>query len=185
MTDTQRSWAAILALLADNTAGQISPQDLRDALLTLRSGHGHQYVSTPGAIAFANTVDFVEANAAAVWALASGSPSFDLFSLGGGNGRLTYIGAAPVMAHVTATFTIDSAGNNQRVLFRIGKNGTTFPSSESLIDTGTGGGTEAGSSHYIGTVSPGEYFSLFIRNSSSTNGFTLDRGSVQVLTRAL
>lgn len=35
MADTQRSRAALLALLADNVTGQISPQDLRDMLVTL------------------------------------------------------------------------------------------------------------------------------------------------------
>ncbi len=35
MADTQRTRAAILALFADNVTGQISPQDLRDFVVTL------------------------------------------------------------------------------------------------------------------------------------------------------
>jgi len=35
MADTQRTLAALLALLADNTSGDISPQDLRDAVVTV------------------------------------------------------------------------------------------------------------------------------------------------------
>jgi hypothetical protein len=35
MADTQRARAAILALMADNTTGQISPQDLRDFIVTI------------------------------------------------------------------------------------------------------------------------------------------------------
>jgi len=40
MADTSRTLAALLALLADNTTGAISPQDLRDALLSCMSGYG-------------------------------------------------------------------------------------------------------------------------------------------------
>jgi len=35
MSDTQRSRAAILSLLADNATGQISAQDLRDFVVTV------------------------------------------------------------------------------------------------------------------------------------------------------
>lgn len=35
MADTQRTRAGILSLFADNVTGQISPQDLRDAIVTL------------------------------------------------------------------------------------------------------------------------------------------------------
>lgn len=40
MTDTRRSVAEILALLADNSTGDISPQDLRDALVTALGVYG-------------------------------------------------------------------------------------------------------------------------------------------------
>ena len=38
MADTQRTRAAVLALFADNVTGQISPQDLRDFLVTVMNG---------------------------------------------------------------------------------------------------------------------------------------------------
>lgn len=41
MADTSRTLAAVQALLADNTSGAISPQDLRDAILSCLSGFGH------------------------------------------------------------------------------------------------------------------------------------------------
>jgi hypothetical protein len=40
MADTQRDLAALLALLADNTAGAISEQDLRDLLVSALGGFG-------------------------------------------------------------------------------------------------------------------------------------------------
>jgi hypothetical protein len=44
MADTQRTLSAILALLADNTGQAISPQDLRDAIVSLFANYGMIYV---------------------------------------------------------------------------------------------------------------------------------------------
>lgn len=43
MADTQRSLSALLALLADNASGEISPQDLRDVLVTVLGVYGGVY----------------------------------------------------------------------------------------------------------------------------------------------
>lgn len=40
MADTIRSRAALLALLADNTTGDISPQDMRDVLVSIHGVYG-------------------------------------------------------------------------------------------------------------------------------------------------
>jgi hypothetical protein len=45
MADTRRTLAAILALLADNTAGDISPQDLRDFVISAMGEYASIYVS--------------------------------------------------------------------------------------------------------------------------------------------
>lgn len=46
MADTVRTRAAILALLADNTSGDISPQDVRDAFVTVHGVFGGWYISS-------------------------------------------------------------------------------------------------------------------------------------------
>jgi hypothetical protein len=40
MADTKRTQTAILALLADNTAGDIDPQDMRDSVVSARANEG-------------------------------------------------------------------------------------------------------------------------------------------------
>lgn len=45
MADTRRDLAAILALFADNTAGAISPQDLRDGTVTWLGTYGSMLVT--------------------------------------------------------------------------------------------------------------------------------------------
>lgn len=44
MADTIRTRSAILALLADNTSRDISPQDLRDAIVSMHGVYGGLYV---------------------------------------------------------------------------------------------------------------------------------------------
>jgi hypothetical protein len=44
MADTQRTQAALLALLADNITGDISPQDIRDFLVSVSGGYGSIFV---------------------------------------------------------------------------------------------------------------------------------------------
>jgi hypothetical protein len=54
MSDTQRTTAALLALLADNVTGDISPQDIRDLLVSVSGGYGaisvHGGASAQGSI---------------------------------------------------------------------------------------------------------------------------------------
>jgi hypothetical protein len=45
MADTQRTLAALQALFADNTTGDISPQDLRDFLVSSQGGYGSIFVT--------------------------------------------------------------------------------------------------------------------------------------------
>lgn len=45
MAETQRTLAALIALFADNTTGDISPQDLRDFLVSSQGGYGSIYVN--------------------------------------------------------------------------------------------------------------------------------------------
>lgn len=50
MSDTQRTTAALQALLADNVTGAITPQQLRDMLVSCFGGYGWMYVEN-GAVA--------------------------------------------------------------------------------------------------------------------------------------
>jgi hypothetical protein len=45
MPDTERTWAELQALLADNTTKEIGPQDLRDAIVSCLGGYASMYVT--------------------------------------------------------------------------------------------------------------------------------------------
>jgi hypothetical protein len=180
MPDTQRTTATIFSLLANNTAGAISPQDLRDALLSWRNGHGQIYVpaAAAAAITIANTNDYVEATTPA-WTLSSGA---HLFDESGGNGRLTYTGVEPMVAHIACSISMTCGSNLQLTHWRLGVNATPDAASECQRKIGTG--TDSGSTalHLIATVTNGDYISLWCRNSTSAADVTLEVANLQAVT---
>ena len=180
MADTQRTITAALALLADNTAGDISPQDLRDAFTTWRPGHGQIYVpaAAAAAITIVDTTNYVEVTAPA-WTLSSGGYLFDESD---GNGRLTYIGTESVMCHIACTISFTAASNNQLTHWRLGKNGTTDASSEVQRKGGTGSDVGAAALHLMVTLTTGDHISLFVRNATAVSDPTLTCANLQVLT---
>jgi len=181
MADTQRTVATILSLLANNTAGAISPQDVRDFAVSWRNGHGQIYVAAAdaAAITIANTNDYVEATVAPAWTLSSGA---HLFDESGGNGRLTYTGTQPMTAHIACSISMTCGSNLQLTHWRLGVNDTTDAASECQRKIGTG--TDSGSTalHLITTVTTGDYISLWCRNSTGANDVTLEVANLQVVT---
>lgn len=180
MADTQRSVSAIVSLLADNTTQNISPQDLRDAFVSWRNGHGQLYVAAAdaAAITISATDTYYEASAP-VWTLSSGAHWADE---SGGNGRLTYTGAADVSAHIACTISFTCAGSNQVLHFRLGKNGTTDVASEVQAKIGTGTDVQSTALHYITGLSNGDYVSLFVRNATATNDVTVEVSNLEWMT---
>ena len=123
MTQTQRSITALYAVLPDNTAGDISPEDVRDIVETLRNGHGEMAIT---ATAFA------------------------------------------------VSTSITSASNNQDIHLRVAKNGTSIAASD--IDTfiGTGADVSAFALHAFTDVVTNDFFTLEIRNSTSSGNVTAE-----------
>jgi len=177
MADTQRPVATILALLGNNTTGDISPQDLRDAFVSWRNAHGQLYVTTPTATTISDTTNYFE-TVEPTWALSSGA---HLWDESGGNGRLTYTGTAPMTCHVAASVSFTVAGVNDIVHLRIGKNATADPASEASRFVSTGADVGSTALHLITSVSTGDYLSLWVRNESGTDNVTLQYANLQVV----
>lgn len=180
MADTQRTFAQILALLADNSSGDISPQDIRDALVSIRTDHGQIWVpaAARAAVTISGTVNYYEATTPA-WSLTADAQLFDESA---GNGRLTYTGIVPVMVHIACTVSFTVAANNQVIHLRLGKSAVTDEASEAIQKLGTG--TDVGSTalHLIEVLDPGEYISLWVRNETSAANITIEVANLQVVT---
>ncbi|MEE9177575.1 MAG: hypothetical protein V3U46_04040 [Acidimicrobiia bacterium] len=180
MTQTQRSVAEIYALLPDNITEDISPQDHRDSLATWRMGHGQIYVPAAASapIIITNTDDYFEA-IDPEWTLSAGGHFFDE---SGGNGRLTYIGLAPVTLHIACTISMTSGSNNQITHWRLGKN--AVPDEAAEVQRKIMTGTDVGSTalHLVEAMSTGDYVSLWVRNASGANDVTLEVANLQAMT---
>lgn len=178
MADTQRTFSEIIALLADNTTGNISAQDVRDAFTTVRMGHGQIYVPATDAatVTIGNTTDYFEATNPA-WTLSTGAHWFDESA---GNGRLTYTGTADVWVHIACSLSFSGAPNDT-LHWRIGKNGTADPASELQRKVSTGGDVGSTAMHLITSLSTGDYLSIFCRNETAAVSPTLEACNLQAV----
>lgn len=180
MPDTQRTIAAVMALLADNTSAAISPQDLRDAIESLRPRFGRIYVLPAGsaAVVIPDTTNYVEVTSP-TWTLDANALDVDESD---GNGKLTYTGVADVVATVTAHLSLTSASNNQEIHFRLAKNGTTLAETETLHKVLQGADPISVSLETIVPLSTGDHLSIAVRNATGANNVTIQNAGLQILT---
>lgn len=88
------------------------------------------------------------------------------------NNRLTYTGALTGYFKATAICSANS-GNNQLLTFRLAKNDTTTPSSESRVNTSGNGRTENVKVQDIFSLVTGDYIEVFVANGSSDTDITV------------
>jgi len=123
MADTQRSIADLLALLADNCNGEITPQVMRDLVLSLNLAAGFMWVDTPAETPTAQAGTYYKAAGSTTLAYGQVFTHTD--------NRLTYTGAEPIQAFVIATTGLSIAsGSNDLVGIQIAKNDGLIAHSE-------------------------------------------------------
>ena len=175
MADTRRSYSEILALFADNSAGDISAQDLRDAVVSLTPDHGEISITSTTATTITDTTSYFPA--AGTWALASGADDWDMNT----NGQLRYTGATSREVHVVATASVTVASNNQTLYVGIAKNGADISAADIHAKIGTGTDVQAVTMTATIEVVNGDYVSLDVRNTTSTANVTFETGEITVM----
>lgn len=175
MADTQRSYSELIALLADNTTGDIGAGDFRDVLASIRPPHCGIYIS-----AQAETV----ISGANVWVKALGttapsSPDSHLMSLVGSN-RIQYDGVSTRHMHIACNSSMTCAGNNVVLDLGIAKNGSLLPGFSSR-KIGTGSDVGSAAVHADVSMVAGDFLEVFVRNQSTTDNITLVSGYLYVL----
>ncbi len=177
-----KSWGEIQALLANNTEGNISPQDLRDSLVALRTPMGelHQEANSSPTV-ITNTTSYFEAalsgtTVSTATQRISGSPDFDQ----NGNGKLRYIGAGNGRYHFHSgcSFSITTASANQVIEMAMGKNGTVIPSSVIQRKVSVAGDVGSSAMHVMvelqGTgFGTGDDMCLLVKNTTSASNVTV------------
>lgn len=177
MADTRRTLAALQTLLADNTSGAISPQDLRDMLLTLVPPFGGESLESNAAV---TTISVVSTPVVTNWNAAGVGTGLREFTASTG-GRLTYTGIPDTHAMITASLSAFVTINaSKRLNFYLYKNGTTQIGSHQGLTT-------QGSSDYEATAIVGDvalatndYVELWCSNETDTNDITLEDAEISI-----
>ena len=167
MADTQRTRAAIVALLADNISGDISAQDVRDMFESDKQSEGECYVSAAAATTPAGS--YLKALGTTTFV---GGTNFD--DDGGTSNRLKYIGVEPVHADIVCAFSMTCGGNLKVLGVGIAKNGTFITASEIQRKIGTGTDIGAGACQASVSLSNGDYVEVFVNNHTDNATITLD-----------
>lgn len=170
MADTRRTLSDLQTLLADNTTGAISAQDIRDVLFSASPPHATMYITSPAATTVSQTSTYVKV---AGTTASTYLKEFDMPA----NNRLRYIGTPVIHVHCAITVDVTTASNNQLASFRIAKNGvaTGDDAVASTVDHKTGASTDVISTalHYDTMMSYGDYLELFCANETTASNMTI------------
>lgn len=169
MADTPRTLAEIIALLADNTSGGISEQDIRDMVMSVVPSMGGIYVTAPIETEIANVNEWTKVEG--VTALSAPHQRYVDMPL---DGRLRYTGGPDHHFHLVTSVSITAASNNQNVEIAIAKAGVILPGD---MERKIANGADVGSTaiHSDVTLSTSEYVEVWVRNTTSAAHITFSR----------
>ena len=171
MADTQKTWAQIQTLLADNTTGAISPQDLRDAIYSLVPSYGGVYFNG------GSTVTSITQN---VWSIANANSSASSTNLRqfttASTGIMTYTGTVDIHAHVVCTVSFSCAvAASKEIRVGIDKNSSGTPIAGSILSANTNGNTTLISvaSHTDVMLSQNDTLECVVTNVTDSSNITV------------
>ena len=178
MTDTPRSVADLQVLLADNTVGAISPQDLRDLLASVVQPYGSLHFTTPAPTTPAG---------AALKALGTTtSVNLSGFDMPVSN-RLRYTGSVTRHAHIACSVSFTMGGNNKVAGLYIYHFDASADSGAVLdhshIERFVGTGADIGSTalHADVMMDINDYLEIWVENHTDNAAITIEKGYLFVL----
>lgn len=176
MADQIRSVSALQALLADNTTGDISPQDMRDVLVSCT-------VLGPG---MEHNAGYTETLTANTWTKMTGTTTFDdpgnsEFSMSANN-RLRNDSANSVTYRATIALVVGftDPGNNVTVDIAIYKDGSPLPDMASFEGRGNANAAQLVVIH-DDDWAPASYYEGWIRSSGTSVGVTIYHMHINVI----
>lgn len=173
MADTKRSSSDLLTTLFQDgqAAGSISPQDVRDLLVSLMPVYGACNLSSSAVTTIATISTPIKA--AGVTALGS---AVDMDDDGGTSNRLKYLGSITRIFNIIACTSMTSVGGGDQVALYIYKNGLPITGSEVLRTTAsTGSDHGAASVNAMVSMTNGDYVELWVANNSNNNNVTITK----------
>lgn len=168
---TPRSLTELLTALADNTTAQITPEDIRDAVVSLYPSRGQLELASGGTAAttFTGVGQYVRVNGttaidAAVCTDCVTQPA---------NGVLKFTKAQNQILLANATLEVLPAANNKRYTFTFAKNGIAIPGLAFVAFYGNLSGNPAGV--FLSGLIPiaeNDEISVVVKNDTDTTALT-------------
>lgn len=123
MSETPRSLTQLLTALADNTVGAITPEDIRDVVVSLYPSRGQITLQTPAATTFSGAGVYTSVKGTTILDTAVCSTCITMPA----NGVIKVAKAQNQIVLANATLEVLPASNNKRYTFTFAKNGTAIP----------------------------------------------------------
>lgn len=166
---TAETGTSLLTTLADNSTGNISEGDLRNALESVRQDYGQIYEEgNASATTMSVTSTFYDATLSGT-TLSTEAANFDSPA----TGDLRYTGATDRVFLVMASATATCATASQSMDFAIGIDGTKQDGSLVNIDSEASSQANGFAISFICTLSQNEVLTVMIANNTATNNITL------------
>lgn len=178
MAETPKVLSALLAQLPDNTTGLISPEDIRDAVVSLYPSRGQIVHTANGTTTFASLGQYVPtvvttALDTSVCSSCVSQPS---------NGVLKLLKNVNQVALVNATLEILPSGNNQKYSFTFAKNGTAVTELAYTAYYGNLGGNAVGVFlSGLLAMTYNDELSVVIKNDTSTTSLTISQFTLSLV----
>lgn len=173
MVDQLRTLTNLKTLLADNTTGNISPQDIRDAVVSLATPYAQCYQhnnASETVISVINTWTEVVLSTPTLTPVStySGSNDFDQPA----NGRIRYLGVPTRMFKIDVAISVESASNNKSFELAVGKNGIVDNASILHQRMTTGTDEQGLNLQLLTSLATNDYVSVFVKNTTDTSNIT-------------
>jgi hypothetical protein len=168
MAETPKVLAALLAQLPDNTTGLISPEDIRDAVVSLFPSRGQLDLTASAQTTFAATNTYYKLAGTTALDTTLGQDGFSQAS----NNELRATKAVNQVLLVTANVELSCASNNKTFGICFAKNGTAITTahvSAILSDSNEGYGFSLTT---LIPTSQNDTISVFVRNETDTTSVT-------------
>jgi hypothetical protein len=166
----------VLALLADNTAGDISPQDIRDAIVSLAPAYGALYFSASATSAISVAGTFVKA--AGTTASVDATTDVTVAT----SNRITYTGPATMAFRVHASASVLCSPASEKIGIAIAKNGTVVAATAMAGQTGTAGDLINIATFATVDLATDGYVELWVANYTTGSGtVTVEYGRVGIM----
>lgn len=171
MSQTPKILAALLAQLPDNTTGDISAEDIRDAVVSLFPSRGQLQLQSGGSVVttFASSGTYTTLKGSTELDTDVTSDAVVMPS----NGVLEMDKNVAQVVLVNATLEVLPAANNKRYTFTFSKNGNPIPGLAYTQFFGNLGGNPAGL--FLSGLVPmtgGDELSVVVRNDTDTTNIT-------------